>query len=239
MKKMFDLCVFLALTYPYGIVMGIIFRLLVIIKKIRVLYWKRFPHWEKRIILVSNHPSLLEPFLLPALFLREYFLHPFQYAPWSTPDKANFYDSWYWFWLRPRAIPIDRKKQKGNLRVFLRIKEIVSSGGIIILFPEGGRTFKGKEFLCSKTGKKLRVLKTGIGWLVLNTQALVIPVWVEGTDKILPNRSKKLFSFPRLRGNITIKIGRPLRFHGFSRNTRKKVTQRITNALLELADEEE
>ena len=239
MKKIVNLLIFLVFTYPYGIVIGIIFRLLVILGKIRILHWERFPHWKKRIILVSNHPSLLEPFLLPALFFREYFLHPFKYAPWSTPDRTNFYDRWYWFWLRPRAIPIDRKNTQGKFKAFFETKEVITSGGIIILFPEGGRTFKGKRFLYSQKGKKLRILKNGIGWLVLQTKALVVPVWVEGTDKVLPNNPEKLFSLPHFGEKITIKIGTPLRFHQSSRYSRNQVTQIIAKALLKLADEEE
>ncbi len=239
MKKVINLLIFLTATYPSGIFIGIFFQLLCFLRTIRVLHWERFPHWQGKLILVSNHPSLLEPFLLPALFFREYLFHPFKYAPWSTPDKKNFYDPWYWFWLRPLSIPVDRGDERAQLKSFFEMKRVLNSGKIVILFPEGGRIFKGEDFLYSQGGKKIRILKDGIGWLVLKTGALVVPVWVEGTDKALPNSPDKLFSFPRLWKKIIIKIGEPLRFQGSSANRREQVTQIIANNLLKLADEEE
>ena len=117
------------------------------------------------------------------------------------------------------------------------MKKALNSGKIVVLFPEGGRTFKGEDFLYSQKGKKIRILKDGIGWLVLKTGALVVPVWVEGTDKVLPNSLDKLFVFPRPWKKIIIKIGEPLRFQGSSASKREQVNQIITNKLLELADE--
>ena len=233
--------VFLAITYPLGVVLGIIFHIIRILKIIPVWHWERFPHWQRKIILVSNHPSLLEPLLLPLLFFREYFFHPFKFAPWSAPDKKNFYDPWYWFWTRPRMVPIDRNDEREELKSLFWMKRILNSGGIIILFPEGGRTYKGDDFLYSRKGKRIRILMGGLGWLVLKTKATVLPVWVEGTDKVLPPNPNpdKLFSWPNLREKMTIKIGKPLEFEGSSAVGREVVTQMIANALLKLADEEE
>lgn len=232
---------FLGITYPCAIIMGILFHLFRLCKRIRVLHSERFPRWERKIILVSNHPSLLEPFLLPALFFREYLFHPLRYGPWSTPDRKNFYDRWYWFWIRARSIPVDREDEREGLRSFFQMKEIVKSGGIVILFPEGGRTFKGENFLYSQGGKRIRIFKDGLGWLVLKTGALVLPVWVEGTDEVLPNDPDKLFTRLRFgdRIIITIKIGQPLRLQGLPAVKREQATQMIANALLKLADEEE
>jgi 1-acyl-sn-glycerol-3-phosphate acyltransferase len=241
MKKVIDTIVFLGITYPYGVLSGIIFQILCALRVIRVLYWERFPHRQDNLILVSNHPSLLEPFLLPALFFKDYLFHPLKYAPWSTPDKSNFYDRWYWFWARPRTIPVDRGEERKEARSVIQMKNVLNSGGIIILFAEGGRTCFGEKFQFSPGGKKIRVLKNGVGWLALKTGATVLPVWVEGTDKVLPNSPdrRKLFCFPRFGGRITIKIGNPLRFQkGSQYLDKEQITSIIKNALLELADEE-
>ncbi len=232
--------IFLAVTYPYGIISGLVFKVFCTLKIIRVLYKERFPVRQRGLILVSNHPSLLEPLLLPALFFREYLSHPFKFAPWSTPDKRNFYDRWYWFWLRARAIPINRGDVRSESKALFQMRTILNSGGRIIYFAEGGRTFKGKSFLYSKKEKRIRELKKGIGWLALKTNATVLPVWMEGTDEILPNVPGKLFSWPKFRNRITIKIGQPLRFqHRSPYLNKEQVTQIIANALLNLADEEE
>lgn len=238
MKRIIGTIVYLGVTYPLGILLWLIFCLLKLLKRIQVLHWERFPHWQGNLILVSNHPSLVEPLLLPVLFFREFLFHPFKFKPWSTPDKKNYYDPWYWFWIRPVSIPIDRTDRRGELKTLFRMKDILKSGGVLILFPEGGRTFNGKEFLYSERRNRIRILKEGIGWLVMKTEPLVVPIWIEGADEILPNQANKLYyTLPRFWRRMTIKIGKPLRFGNPSR--KEEVTQKLAIALLKLADEEE
>ena len=241
MRKVLNVLIFLGITYPYGVLSGIIFWALSSLNLIKVRHFERFPRGQEKIILVSNHPSLLEPFLLPALFFWDYFWHPFKFAPWSTPDKSNFYDRWYWFWVRPRIVPVDRSDERKEARSVVQMKNILDSNGIIILFAEGGRTCFGERFQYSSSGKRVRELKNGVGWLVLKTGAVVLPVWVDGPEKVLPNSPdrKKLFCPPRLDGIITIKIGGMIRFATESSYLDKEqVTSIITGGLLKLADEE-
>jgi 1-acyl-sn-glycerol-3-phosphate acyltransferase len=150
-----DNIIFIGTTYPIGVILGIMFNLLRLLRRIKVHHPERFPHGRGNVVLVSNHPSLLEPFLLITLFFRDYLFHPFKYGPWSTPDIKNFYNRWFFFWLRPRAIPIPRESEGGKKDSFNQMKKVLDAGGILILFPEGGRTYKGSDFLYSKTGKKL------------------------------------------------------------------------------------
>lgn len=240
MKKMTNV-VFRLLTYLFGIVLGIIFFVLRMIGLIRVLYSKRFPHWQGKILLVSNHPSVLEPFLLPALFFSEYLFCFSKYCPWSTPDENNFLKHGWWYWLIQKMIPVPRGDTKGEMKALRRMKEALKKGQIIILFPEGGRTStgekRGETLLSSPKGNKIRQLKPGVGWLALTIGALVLPVWVKNTDKVVPD-----WYFAPIRDweKITIKIGKSLRFRrGKQRHTIEQVTQKIADALLELADEEE
>jgi len=238
MKRIINTIVYLGVTYPAGILLWSIFSLLKLLKRIQILHWERFPHWQGNIILVSNHPSLVEPLLLPVLFFREFFFHPFRFKPWSTPDKKNYYDPWYWFWIRPVSIPIDRTDKIGELKTLFKMRNTLKSGGVLILFPEGGRTFKGEEFLYSEKGNRIRILKEGVGWLVMKTKPLVIPVWVEGSDKMLPNLPDKLYhTFPRIWRKTIIKIGNPLKFG--NPDGKEEVTQKLAITLLNLADEEE
>ncbi len=233
------------LVYIAGFLIGAIFHLFVILGKIKIFHWDRFPKRKTKIIVISNHPSLLEPLLLPGLFFSQYAFDYFKFAPWSTPDKENFYDKWCWAWIRARSIPIPRNDMFGSSRTLVLMKKILDSEeGIIIYFPEGGRTFKGTEFSFSKKGRRIKKLKNGIGWLALRTQALILPVWVEGTEYVLPNTiwrddDVNYFPFPRLGENIVIKIGDPFIINGKNVLTKEKATDIITEVLLELADEEE
>ena len=104
----------------------------------------------------------------------------------------------------------------------------------MLIFPEGSRTYKAirKSCVSSVNDKKLGELKGGAAWLALKTNARILPVWVEGTDKVLPNEK---FPFPRLQHKMLIQIGKPFRVQG---ETREETTSELTQALLALADEE-
>ncbi len=240
MKKALNTLIFLFFTVPIGVFMGLFFFLLRIIGQIKIIHPERFPHWKRKLIVVSNHPSLLETVLVPSLFFHQYAVNPFAYAPVNTPDSYNFYKRWYWAWARPVSIPIERGNKIAEARTLYRMKEALDQKRIVVLFAEGGRTFRGERFLYSKKGRKIRELKPGIGWLVVRTGARVLPIWVEGTDQFLPNHQTKLFYSINPRAKITIKIGKLLRFRLSLRiGSSKEITQKISQALLDLADEEE
>ncbi|MEK7658286.1 MAG: lysophospholipid acyltransferase family protein [Patescibacteria group bacterium] len=235
-KRFLELVAITLVIYPFGVILTAAFLLLRRLKYIKVLHWERFPHFKEKIILVANHPSMLDPFLAVALFFKGYLLNPLKYGPLVVSDKKNFWDSWYWFWLRPFLIPVDRGNKRDEAVSFLRIKKALEAGRVIIIFPEGGRTFCGDRFLHSESGKKIRTLKGGVALLVRKTNASVVPVWFEGTDKVLPNSRTKLFTKFRFRKKtlILIKIGESLRFQT---EEREEITQVIASALLYLADE--
>jgi len=236
-----ELCL-LSITIPIAFFLGVGLTFLDKMGRIRILHKERFPFWKRRLIVVSNHPSLLETVIIPILFYPEFCLNPFWYSPYSTPDKRNFYDRWYWFWARPRLIPIDRSNGRSEGRSLRDMKEILDKQGIIVIFGEGGRTFKGKEdeFLYSKYGKRIRRLTNGLGWLVSRTKAHILPIWVEGTDSILLNHPGKLFAGINLRGKASIRIGNILRLNASRRfGSTKQITNKIEEALLALADEQE
>lgn len=245
--KLVDKLVILVAVYTIGVLLAVLFNLFRVLKRIRILHWERFPDYrcnpelyKNGLIVVSNHPSLLEPILLPALFWKEYLLHPIQLSPWSTPDKTNYYDKWYLFWLRPVAIPINRNNQWEARRSFFSMKRILSSGRILIGFPEGGRTSSSQSndfFYSPIKKKKLRILKEGFGLLIKKTNPLVLPVWVDDAEKIIPNVAGRLYSFPRLWNKVTIKIGTPLNFG--NDKSREEICQKLATILLNLADEEE
>lgn len=239
MKKTLNTLIFLFFTFPIAVVLGLTILLLRASGQTKIIHKERHPRWKKKLIVVSNHPSLLETVLLPAsLFFPQVLLDPFSYIPWSTPDRRNFYDRWYWFWIRPISIPIDRKNRANGMRSLYEIARVLEREKIVIIFAEGGRTFRGTEFVYSKEGKRIRPLENSIGWLVTRTKAHVLPIWVEGTDKVLPNHQTKLFAGINWREKVTIKVGNVIRFRITKRlGGAKQITESITQALLNLADE--
>ena len=239
MKKIKDWkekIILISVIYTIGLLFGITFYLLKAFRRIRIEHKERFPRNQRGILVVSNHPSLLEPILLPHLFFSGYIRHPLSLSPWSVADKSNYYDKWYWKWLRVRLIAIDRESDKESRAGFRKLKEILKSGANCVLFPEGGRTCSGNDFVYSPKGKRIRVLKRGVSLLIIQTNPLVVPVWIKGTDKVLPNKKGKLYGyFPRFWRVSTIKIGEPIRIDSKDKNG---VTGILMSALLKLADEE-
>lgn len=222
-------------VYPAAFVVALIFVVLRLIGWIRVRGIEKFPRNQKSVLLVSNHPSLWEPVILGALFLPQCLIHPTRYIPWFTPDKRNYTDTWYWGMFKSRFISVPRGKCHEELRSLHELIKVLRSGGCAVLFAEGGRTSKGKKFLRSRSGKVMRELKQGVGRVVCRTSCTVVPVWVDGAEKILPVGTW----FPRVWRGMTITVGESFQREPMRRPRRPDVesaTGLISQCLLETAD---
>lgn len=230
MKKIVREMAFFCSCFPVGIMLGLLLTMLRLLGRVEIQHRERLPRFQRNMVVVSNHPSLLEPALLPALFFLEYLVHPLRFSPWSTPDKEGLYDRWYFFWLRPRAVPIDRSPSpegaRNRAKSFREMIKILRRGGRIIIFPEGGRTcFQGGHTV-GNGGKKLGRFFGSVALLVKKADSLVVPVWIDGTETVLPNGKSPLPHF--WRGKVIVKIGKPFQAKGGA----------AEQALLSLADEE-
>ncbi len=244
MKKLFSNIVVVIVAYTIGTTIGIIFLLLKWVGKIKTVNPENFPEVKSRLIIVCNHPDLLdcmlEVFLIPALLFPHHFLHPLKFTPWFTPDKRNFTRKWYWWWLLPRAIPIIRGgKENNGAKEARKMLQVLAKAAIIVLFPEGGRTRNGDTFLYSpSSGRRMRPLKKSVGWLVLKTKAPVLTIWTEDVSWF-KEPTKRLFSRPRWKRKITVKIGKPMQFSdSLEAMSPSQLTEVITSSLLRLADQE-
>jgi len=251
---------FLVVNFLLGPTLGILVCLLEAFGRIEFLHFDRFPIWEEKLIIVSNHPSLLEPVILPLMGfpwmnfpwvfsplwsrfkfplswfkeLQKEFSLPKKLFPANVPDKNNFYDPLYLRLFQGINVPVDRNgRVRGRIGTVLALKKVLENGGRVLIFPEGTRTFKAiqRGKVKSANGSQLGKLKEGAAWLALKTNAKILPIWVTGTDKVLPNDK---FPLPRLWYKITIKIGSPFLVQG---DTRQEASADITQALLDLDDE--
>jgi 1-acyl-sn-glycerol-3-phosphate acyltransferase len=244
MKRIAGKVIFLLMIYTVGALLGIIFCFLKFAGVVRVAHGERIPlnYNQRGLLVVSNHPTMLEPILLPLLFFWDYLKHPFKLCPFSTPDKKNFCDRWYWWWLNFCAVSVDRQDLHQKPSAFRKMVDVLKRKGTLVLFPEGGRTafatMKGKSYIYSQNGSRISTLDGGVGLLAKHTDPLILPIWVENAEKVLPNSSnpKKLFwRFPNLLQTVTLRIGTPFRLsHDMER---EMVPQEIASKLLELADE--
>lgn len=237
MRRVMKMSLVFLIIYPFGIMLGFAVMLMCLIKALRILHWKRFPYFKKKVIIVANHPSLADPFLIASMFFYGFLLNPFAYGPLLVADRKNFYDSWWFFWLRPFMISVDRGNRESEAKSIRQIIEALNKGKRIVIFPEGGRTCRGKDFLYSNKGKKIRKFKNGVGLIIRRTKAAVIPVWLDGTDDFFPNSTKRLFYLRFGVARMKIKIGQVINFEKNDMPDSEQVTRIITDALLKLADE--
>ena len=101
------------------------------------------------------------------------------------------------FMRQVKSIPLARGKGMHQVGMIRLINE-VNNKGILHIYPEGTR---------SRTGK-IGEPKPGIGKIICETGAPVVPVYYQGLEQILPIGS----SFPRFGKQIVISIGEPMYF---------------------------
>jgi len=183
-----------------------------------------FPWWFReltaRIKYLLTWPLKKKRESISSIFHRE-----FNDIPASTADKHNLRR--FWWILEGWNIFINRQEGKAQERsiALRKMINILKHNGRIAIFPGGGRDFKAEENGDGIYDIKTRQLimrrpKQGIGLVIKQTGATVVPIRLEGTDKVLPNNAnEKLFPFlkferyiPRIWAPIIIRIGEPIKF---------------------------
>jgi len=135
------------------------------------------------VIVVANHSSLLDGFVLAA----------------CLPCKITYFSSAYLFDLplvgpflcSIGAIPVE--KNEGGVTAIKKALKVLGAGGSLGIFPEGGVRPEGK----------IRDLQPGWAYLALKSGAPVLPVAIRGSSTALPPGAR----IPR-RGRITVVIGK-------------------------------
>jgi 1-acyl-sn-glycerol-3-phosphate acyltransferase len=238
-------------AWSIGLLGGLLLWLLRITTRVKVEGYNRrkLDPKDKGLILIHNHPSLWEPALLPFLFF-PWYLFSLRFVPLSIPDKRNYHDKWWFSLFRAVCIPMERGNPKGEARALRRMQEKLLEGRVLILAPEGGRTFKGEEFKVIRGGKidvvgslpeidlrknkALRRFKPGVGWLVFNTKAEILPVWTEGGEEVIPNKFSFKLPFPRFWRQTRLKIGEPL---DLGELPKKEITEFLEDSMLKVGAE--
>ncbi|MDP2653810.1 MAG: lysophospholipid acyltransferase family protein [Candidatus Omnitrophota bacterium] len=138
-------------------------------------------------IVASNHISNIDPPLLGFCLLTK-----MSYWAKDTLFKNKILGAL----IRGQGgFPINRESADiGALREALRR---VKSGSSMVVFPEGTR----------KRGAGESSVHEGVGFLVAKSGVPVVPVFIRGTDKVLPPNVR----FPR-RHPVEVFIGRPVTF---------------------------
>jgi 1-acyl-sn-glycerol-3-phosphate acyltransferase len=120
---------------------------------------------------------------------------------------------------RAGHILIDRFNRARAFAAYDEAARTIRSGVSPILFPEGTR---------SPSGELLPFKNAPFG-LAISAQVPIVPVYVDGTYKILPKGSVRLRPMP-----IRIEIGTPIATAGLTLDDREMLRDRVRAAMLEL-----
>jgi 1-acyl-sn-glycerol-3-phosphate acyltransferase len=173
-------------------------------------------------ILVSNHLSAGDTFLLPALIRRRL----------TFPAKAELFQGkklrgrfTTWFLTSVGMLPMDRSGGRASASSMDGVLGVLRGGELLGIYPEGTRSHDGRLYKG----------KTGVARLVLSSGVPVIPVAMINTQFV----PSKVARIPIMR-RPGIRFGRPMDFSryaasGNDREVLRWVTDEIMNAVLELS----
>jgi 1-acyl-sn-glycerol-3-phosphate acyltransferase len=184
-----------------------------------------FPWWFRELLQRTVEVLVTPLKILKKEPVRRTFTEDLKHIPASTADEYNF-RHFRWV-LEGWNIFVNRGydgtgERAGALR---QAVEILENNGRVVLFPGGGRDFKalnnGDGIYDAGTGNLIiRRPRVGIGWIVNQTGATIVPIRIDGTDKVLPNKPNGKLPrflrferyFLRIWHPVCIRIGEPLRF---------------------------
>lgn len=136
------------------------------------------------VIIAVNHTSYLDPPLMAAVLQRR---------PTFIAKESLFRIPVIGCIIRAYAIGVRREIPGPS--TLKKALGILKKGGLIVIFPEGGRSRDGR----------LMEIKRGVGVLAARAGAIVVPAYIKGAHRVLPVNAK----IPRP-GKIRIIFGKPI-----------------------------
>lgn len=179
--------------------------------KTTVIGRENVPH-APNTLLLSNHQSMIDSFLVGlCVFYPHSLIHP-ELIPWNPAAEENFYRNPLLAWLADNWKCLPVKKGRKDLSVVFKMRKALDSGPLT-LFPEGTRSRDGR------IGKG----RPGAGLAIMENWPTVIPVCIDGMDKLLPVGSV----IPRFFKRIYVYYGKPLDLSEFKSLPKNKETARL------------
>ena len=177
----------------------------------RVLHPEHVPE-TGAVLLASNHASFLDPPLVGSGLHRE--------CSFLARDTLFRFGLSRWLLNHWQAVPLDR--DGGGASGMKRIVAALNNGRAVILFPEGTRTRDGQ----------LQPVRSGVGMIVIKSEAPVVPVRVWGTFEAYGRAVR----FPKP-VRVTVKYGEPLHFRELRAEAKECSKERLKAIYQQIADE--
>lgn len=165
------------------------------------------------VIFAPNHSSHLDaPLVLSAL------PEPWRHKTVTLAAADYFFDTRLkaaYFSFSLNAVPIERRVSRASTE---RAEALIAEGWNLLVFPEGGRSPDG-------WGQPHRA---GWGLLAVRSGRPIVPVYIQGTGKLLPRGAKRLYT-----GKTSVTFGPPLALDLPAR----QLVREVEAAIARLADE--
>ncbi|XVQ15922.1 lysophospholipid acyltransferase family protein [Spirillospora sp. CA-255316] len=169
------------------------------------------------LIVASNHLSFIDSFIIPLVLPR-----PVTYIAKADYFEGKGLKGWFvrWFLTTLGHVPIKRGARRAAMGALEQAVDVLDNSGAFAIYPEGTRSLDGRLYRG----------RTGVGWLVLASGARVLPVALEGTEKVQPIGA----SMPRFLGpRPTVRIGPPIDFTHYRDLPPAKARRAITDEIVE------
>jgi 1-acyl-sn-glycerol-3-phosphate acyltransferase len=177
------------------------------------------------VILASNHLSFFDSIIIPLMAPRKVvFLTKAEYFH-GRGLKGRVVR---WFFTAIGSVPVQRGANRAAQASLDAALEVLAAGDAFGIYPEGTRSADGRLYRG----------RTGVGWLALTARAPVVPVALNGTERIQPVGSR----LPRI-SRVRIRFGTPLHFgpdygDATSASDRRRATDEIVQAIGALSGQE-
>lgn len=211
-----------------------------VLNRTTVIGSKNISHRQNYLI-VSNHRTLIDSLLVATAFcFPEIVILP-RLAPYHTPDAQNYLKAKLlagnskflakimtpfttFLFIHLKCVPVGNNRK--DVKALMSVTSALKKGNSVHVFPEGTRS------RTNELGKP----RDGIGLVIHDVQPQILPVFVDGIEKVLPISAK----FPRIGKRITVTFGKPFNCEEFSqlprnRKTWQAIAQHIMGKIAELA----
>lgn len=171
----------------YWVLKAVLTPILLILYRVRVEGRDNVPR-KGPVILASNHQSFIDSIFLPLCVRRRV----------TFVAKAEYFESWKtaWFFRAVGMIPLKRDGGSASERALAAAREVLLSGGVLGIYPEGTRSPDGRLYKGH----------TGVARLAIHCGAPVVPVAQFGTAAVQPIGA----TWPKVFKPVRLKMGRPI-----------------------------
>lgn len=180
---------------------------------------------EGPVIVASNHLSFADSMVIPIVAPREVVFLAKQDYFTGTGVRGRLQRGWF---EGMGMIAVDRDDSRSAIASLDIALDVLGRGGAFGIYPEGTRSQDGRLYRG----------RTGVGHLALTSGAPVVPVGLQGTQRLQPPGA----TVPR-RVPVTVRFGEPLRFDGRADGVpagraRREVTDEVMVAIQRLSGQQ-